>query len=845
MNGYGMIGRGSFFALFLIGASLTPCLAQGPRVPFRAGGEPSPGIGTFVPERWGLVGVAIANPTDQPVDLLSAHFFPSDPDLQFARQLWVPPQAKRSTWYPVRPPRGPVKSASIPVKSILVDRATQPETYLRDYAGALVREGLLPARSKAEAVTGMVGDGDDEQLGLMVQVARVAFRMSPRMSWLGQEGLPPIAEGLDALDNILIASDQLFAEPAGAAALRHWLHRGGRAWVQLERVAPAAVSQLLGEDFPCTIVDRVGLTRWQFVNERNPEEPDSNVTEMLENPDARLEKSEGNAEQAIRTFEAPVDMVRVVAPGSRPLHTIDGWPASFWRRCGRGWVLFTTVSPRGWVEYRPETDKQRHSSDNPVAKYMDTDPLQFLAAAFLKKGAAAPIEPAAFAPLLTGEVGHHILGRGMVLLILGGFCAGLLGTGFWLQRRGDLAHLGWIGPLAAVGTAVLLFALGWLMRSQVPPTAAVAQFVEAIPGVPEADVSGMMAFYSLGDTEPRLGAEHGGVFVVDRSAQTGSTRRMVWTDLSRWHFENMPLSAGMHWAPFEQSRALDEPLSARVTFGPDGVIGTLRTGPWQKPSDALLALPSRRNVSVRFTGEDRFVATPEDQLAPEAYLASGLLSDEQRRRQDVYRDLLGKRLGMFPAQPTLLTWTEPDDLGFTYVEGARRSGSALLAVPLQIERPAPGTHIRIPAAFLTHQSIVRPGFALLFSFKKNEWVTQLARPARTMLRFQLPSELLPVRIERAVLHVDVQAQGYPFDVLSGPDKWEVLATRNSPVGRLRFDLDRADVLQPDANGSVHLGLAVGDVQKKARPDEKQGEWRITDAQLELIGRIPEDNDGKK
>src|SRR5207249_275234 len=147
-------------------------------------------------------------------------------------------------------------------------------------------------------------------------------------------------------------------------------------------------------------------------------------------------------------------------------------------------------------------------------------------------------------------------------------------------------------------------------------------------------------------------------------------RRMVWTDMDRWHWENLSLSPGLHLAPFEATAQLAEPLSARVTFGPLGAAGKVNLGPCRNPEDAVLALPSRRNLAVRFAGlEGSFAAGPADQLAPGQYLAAGILSDVQRHRQAVYQQLLDRRPRTgYLLRPMILTWASPLDLRFISTE---------------------------------------------------------------------------------------------------------------------------------------------------------------------------------
>jgi hypothetical protein len=101
--------------------------------------------------------------------------------------------------------------------------------------------------------------------------------------------------------------------------------------------------------------------------------------------------------------------------------------------------------------------------------------------------------------------------------------------------------------------------------------------------------------------------------------------------------------------------------------------------------------------------------------------------------------------------------------------------------------------------------------------------------------------LLPLRVERAALGVDLNAQARPFEVFAGEGPAaEVLASQNSPVGKVRLVIDRPDALQPDAGGGIYLGLAVGAAARLPGEASASSEWKINDLQLELTGRVPED-----
>jgi hypothetical protein len=124
----------------------------------------------------------------------------------------------------------------------------------------------------------------------------------------------------------------------------------------------------------------------------------------------------------------------------------------------------------------------------------------------MKARQGPPLKAEAFGPLLAEQVGHRILGRWAVSVVLGGFCLALVAGAWGLRRRGSLAPLGWAGPAGALAVALLLAGLGFQARGRVPPTAAAAQLVEITPGAEDATVMGLLALYDLdGSAPPRRG----------------------------------------------------------------------------------------------------------------------------------------------------------------------------------------------------------------------------------------------------------------------------------------------------------------------------------------------------
>ena len=166
----------------------------------------------------------------------------------------------------------------------------------------------------------------------------------------------------------------------------------------------------------------------------------------------------------------------------------------------------------------------------------------------------------------------------------------------------------------------------------------------------------------------------------------------------------------MLFAPFSQTGVIDEPISAKAMFGPDGIKRAMSLGPFQDVSDLVIATPGYGGLTVRSVSRGEFAAEATDVVRAGEFIGGSIFSDEQRRRQAVYRNLLldsGRE--DYPQRPTLLAWAEPFDLNFKFPLDVERKGAALIAIPLEFERAPPGTRLRIPAPFLPFQPVGASG----------------------------------------------------------------------------------------------------------------------------------------
>jgi hypothetical protein len=801
--------------------------AEAQEAPLRLKNPGPAGARSSLTESWGVVGFRLSNTTNQDREARVLTFYSEAPGRQFGRDLWVPRDATLSSWYSLGPPPGPTGRSVVELRSLLYDRTEGRERLLKSPEGQATRSDLVRFErrepSTAVMLDGDVSDGSQvpppadaqaraDDLRDLVRVWRNRWGLSATVHSVKQRFLPPIPEALDGIDHFVLGSDRIGEDAAGLRALRAWLEGGGFLWVPLDLVAPRTVAALLGDGLEVQVVDRISLT-----------------TIHVRNGSAASVRPEAEA----REVEEPVDFVRVLAPRQRALHTVDGWPAAFVTEFGRGRVLFTTLGARGWM--RPRTDR------DPPSTYRDFPrlpvallPFEYLAEELHESTERPPLAAEELRSYVTEQVSYSVVGRGTVVVVFGLFFLALLGATVALGRKRLLEHLGWLGPALAVAAAAVFVGVGVRTRGAVPPTVAVAQVVDAVPGLDEVQTTGYFAVYQPSLNASAFGAEQGGQFELDLAGLEGRVHPRVQTDADRWHLENLELPAGVRLAPFRHTLRTREPVEATVRFGPDGVEGRVTPGPFRQLEDALLHTPGRHSVAVRPGADGAFRAGPEDELSSGQFIVGGLLNDRQRTRQGLYEKLLAEPQPRYTAgRKLLLAWAEPADMHFTLAPQARTAGFALLVIPLRFERTSPGTRVTVPAAFVDYQRVDRDGRPLRLP-------TESQLPMSIRLRFQVPPTALPLTVDGARFTVHLHAPGREVTVGGyAGDEFVALRRLSGPLGPAHVEIDDPRLLRPDEQGALYVGVEIG----KARGGDADA-WRIESLGLEVRGRTVEKEGGE-
>ncbi|MCH7729368.1 MAG: hypothetical protein IH991_23255, partial [Planctomycetes bacterium] len=418
-----------------------------------------------------------------------------------------------------------------------------------------------------------------------------------------------------------------------------------------------------------------------------------------------------------------------------------------------------------------------------------------------------------------------------------------------------LHWIGVIGPVSATVSVVVLVIMGNQKRLAVPSTTAVVQVIQVESDSEDIQVSGQVAIYQPTGAAIAFSSNAGGLFYPDLTGLRGDKKTIVWTDFDKWEWENLEFSGGeVRCADIRFSMTARTPVRFSATFGPKGLTGSAEFGPLKPFRDAIVVASDNQFVAVRFDDNGNFHAQAADALAPNEFITSAILSDEQRRRQNVYRELFRREKTDLPQnlhQPMLLAWTDAVDVPLSLPDLDRESNSAIVVTPLLLQRPPPSQPVRIPAPFVTYRLIPDPGkpnavgMTSAYSTRTRKWRKSM-QATQAFLRFQIPRSIMPLQIERATMTLNIHSPSRLVKIVAFANgEATTLRSFESPSGTKQIVIQNASVLQLDDRGGFPIGILVerhpaelAAVSGQSVPTVSEFpdlEWHIESVSMELEG----------
>src|SRR5262249_30446062 len=155
-------------------------------------------------------------------------------------------------------------------------------------------------------------------------------------------------------------------------------------------------------------------------------------------------------ERSAQQHDRAVNFVRVLLPpGERPGHTVNGWPASFTRRVGRGKVVFTTLGPRAWYRGRQARDAESPYLNYPTLPVAGP-PSEDIAKELQPRPEEDTLPVESVRALLAEDIGYSVPGRSFLVPLFAGSLSVALLLCVVLRKSRRLELVGWLVPLAAI-----------------------------------------------------------------------------------------------------------------------------------------------------------------------------------------------------------------------------------------------------------------------------------------------------------------------------------------------------------------------------------------------------------
>ena len=729
-----------------------------------------------------------------------------------------------------------LKNDKANLRSLVIERSSGGESLVNSDTGQLVNDRpvlVVPTVRNTGLVAGWQSTAvvPQDVLDLIV-ASRVDQGLNNRVTYLAGHFLPDDETDLKYLDHIVLAENRLVDDFAALAAVRRWLHAGGRLWIMLDRTDPLILERLFGDDFQGHVVDRVGLTSVRVDKAPSLTVPEGEPGETT-------------------LYDEPVEMARMVISGMRIWNSVDGWPAAATREYGEGRVLITTLGPRGWIKPTPPSDKPKPEERKPNSEsaFVPSSPMEDLSAYILAQRELEALPRRAVEPILKEYVSYRVPAWSLIVGTMFVFLTSLLALGVWLWRGEQLEHFGWSGSLLALVFGVLLTGVGLVSRHSVPETIAGVQLAQALSGTDDVRSHGTIGVYRAEGSQSPIEASQGGKLWPDLSLAAGMTCRMVTTDLGVFHWEGLPQPAGLQLYPYATSKSFADRIEARATMDANGIIGKY-SGPQATGADAMLATRQGR-MGVQLSPDGEFTVGADDVFDKDQYLDASFLGDVQDRRRRILQELFGNRSWKDALdRPQLLLWVNDWKHGFQFGDVPSRQGESLLILPLEFSRPPAGTEVLIPAPLLSFATCRPPDGSLPAGFwddSRREWQERSA-PSSTWLSFQIPRTLLPLHPSKARIEVKVTGPMGRLEILGVKQESVVtLDTVDDPVGTLLFEVDDPEVLTVAENGELKLGINAGAtappgtaaVNPMSAASAQAKYWKIESLSLKLWAKTAE------
>jgi hypothetical protein len=423
----------------------------------------------------------------------------------------------------------------------------------------------------------------------------------------------------------------------------------------------------------------------------------------------------------------------------------------------------------------------------------------------------------------------------LVAFVLIAFCLCLIAFGIWHVYGGGLNRVGLVAPTLALLASVPLIVAATLQRRDIPTMATALQLVQ-IDSAAGAYLREGAAVYSSDSPSMELLGKGDGLAIPSPTIETG-LRSVTTDDFQNWRMTNSAWPAGT-WR-YNSHLALPEiSLVARAQLTKDGLSIELPQGlPSPLEDIVVYMVPGAQSLGKYIDGKKRLLIDGELPAEGERWTTDTIVSDEQRRRAEVYTKIFEKVGDPRIPVRTLCGWTGLWPQAPQWNVDIERRGTALTTMPVRLATPEVGSQVRIPYPLIQIEHANKNSASSIFQSDSGKFISEATLATEAELAFILPPEAVPLEADSITIDWDIKAPGRKVRLLCICDGGPVeLVALNAPSIPWKSTIDNPRVLKELRDGRLVLRIEISGGDELESAKSSFITWRIKHLRLNVDGR---------
>lgn len=611
--------------------------------------------------------------------------------------------------------------------------------------------------------------------------SRVAANNSRAMVNLRASSVPVNRTDWDEVALVIVSDAKLFEDGAAVESLKRFINDGGRVWIMADQVPSNLIRPLLSKDQQFEELDEIEMNTFTI-----------DVIRQLQSI---------SVEDRSLSLDKPARMKRIIQHGGVVSHEVNGWPLAVWMNVGYGQLLLTTMESHAWIVPGSESSEPLKGTafkNRLWALNVATEVNDLLRDKPLATSVDYPVQ----------LFGNPVLPRSIVGGILLAFIGilGLIGVVQW--KLGDIARFGWAAPiLSAVAGCGLFIASSWIRRD-IPETAANLQVIQVSEDGNTASVREQGAIYLNSEKAMELTSTSDGFAIANEDVQSGIKRYTV-EDFQQWKLSNATWP--MTWRYQSQSVLAAENLMAIGTLSEQGLRITLPDS-IELEDPVVSMVPGAPMIGSRV---DRQILADGSLLAEnDRWIDGSIITDEQRRRIEIYREFFQPDNRVPTLSRVVYGWTSRWDTAQWNAPDLTIAGSALVSLPIRLQRPAVGQKIALPSGVVKiERDTSSESRTSVFSDVSGKWTPDVSLAINSGLQLVLPPEVLPFEATALSLELDIKAPHRTVRLLAKTNATAEpieIVRLDGPSVPWRGDITQAEILETARDGVINIILDVSE-----------------------------------